>query len=162
MKEEVSMIHPQRPLVMLTLISALVFPSSSAFAQAAAEESVAYVPREQVAEALANSGLMADGLDYRIIGAHRNAGAGTPEAHRDVTDIYYIVDGEATLVTGGRLEGASERTPGEFFGGELIGGEERMVSAGDVVAIPPGIPHWYKDVPNEISYYLVKVVRSRE
>lgn len=153
------MTHRQERRYTLSLVGFVLLAATAATAQ---EESVSYVPADQVASALANSGVMVDGLDYRIIGAHRDSGRGMPEAHRDVTDIYYVVDGSATLVTGGRLEGADERTPGEFFGGELIGGEERVISAGDVVAIPPGIPHWYKEVPNEISYYLVKVIRNRE
>ena len=140
-------------------IVAILMLGGSAAARQAQEETVTFVPAEQVAQALANSGLMVGGPDFSIIGAHRDAGAGQPESHANVTDLYYITDGEATLVTGGRLEGSRETRPGELIGGELIGGEERQVSAGDVVAIPPGIPHWYKDVPNEISYYLVKVIR---
>jgi mannose-6-phosphate isomerase-like protein (cupin superfamily) len=122
-------------------------------------QTVTYMPADQVAQALENSGLLVSESDLTVIGAHRNAGMGQPEAHMSVTDIYYIVDGSGTLVTGGRLEGSPETRPGEFLGGELIGGTEREVQTGDVVVIPPGIPHWYKNVPDEISYYLVKVIR---
>ena len=122
-------------------------------------QTVTYLPADQVAQALENSGLLVSEPDLTVLGAHRSAGAGQPEAHVKVTDIYYVVAGEATLVTGGRLEGSRESRPGEFLGGELIGGTERQVRQGDVVVIPPGIPHWYKEVPNEISYYLVKVIR---
>jgi mannose-6-phosphate isomerase-like protein (cupin superfamily) len=146
-----------RPLV---TFAAILLMTMSAEARQDTEETVSYVPREQVAEALANSGLMVNGQDFTIIGAHRDAGVGQPESHANVTDIYYITKGAGTLVTGGRLEGSRETRPGEMIGGELIGGEERQVSMGDVVAIPPGIPHWYKEVPDEISYYLIKVVRD--
>lgn len=123
------------------------------------EEQVSHVPADQVAQALANSGRMVAGKDHTVIGAHRNAGAGQPEAHMNVTDIYYIVDGEATFVTGGEYTDYRETSPGERIGGTLTGGTERQLKTGDVIVIPPGIPHWYKDVPNEISYYLVKVIR---
>jgi mannose-6-phosphate isomerase-like protein (cupin superfamily) len=119
---------------------------------------VTYVPADQVTQALENSGLMVSESDLTVIGAYRDS-PGQPEAHMNVTDIYYVVAGAATLVTGGRLEESPETRPGEFLGGELVGGTERNIAAGDVVVIPPGIPHWYKDVPVEVSYYLVKVIR---
>jgi mannose-6-phosphate isomerase-like protein (cupin superfamily) len=143
----------------LIAIVAILVVSVSTSVQQGAEDGVSFIPKEQVAEALANSGLLVSGPDFTVIGAHRDAGVGQPERHANVTDIYYITDGEGPLVTGGRLEGSRETRPGEMIGGHLVGGEERQDSTGDVVAIPPGIPHWYKEVPNEISCYLIKVIR---
>ena len=146
-------------LAILAITMGLTVPIVAGQEENADGQTVTYVPADQVAQALQNNGLMASEPDLTVIGANRGAGLGLPEAHMNVTDIYYVVDGAATLVTGGRLEGSPETRPGEFLGGELIGGTEREVSKGDVVVIPAGIPHWYRDVPEGISYYLVKVIR---
>jgi hypothetical protein len=62
-----------------------------------------------------------------------------------------IVDGSGTLVTGGTI------VPGSGRGGATIeNGVSRHVSKGDVILIPPGVPHWYKDVEGTISYLEVR------
>jgi quercetin dioxygenase-like cupin family protein len=49
----------------------------------------------------------------------------------------------------------------EIRGDVIEGGETRTISPGDVVVIPSGVPHWFKEVPGPLTYYVVKV-RSEE
>src|SRR5580698_1818097 len=62
-----------------------------------------------------------------------------------VTEIYYILDGNATLVTGGTLPDPKPMTPTSttYQSGKIDGGVSRKVSKGDVVIIPGRTPHWF-------------------
>ncbi len=139
-------------LVLTSLMSAaLVLGSDGA-------TSATYVSHEKVAAALAGGGGLATGPDYIVIGLHRSA-SGAAELHEKQTDVYYVVDGEATFVTGGKLIGNKLVSPGQRQGTGIEGGEVHHLTKGDVIVIPAGVPHWFKDVPHSISYLLVKVVK---
>src|SRR5262245_45019426 len=107
---------------------------------------VTYVVHDKVMEALNKGGTLATGSEFRVAGSHRDK-AGLPEAHDRLTEIVLVMDGEATFVTGGNLVGSKERQPGERGGTDIEGGQVRHVTKGDVIVLPPGTPHWYKEVP---------------
>ena len=117
---------------------------------------VTYVVHDKVLEALNKGGTLATGADFRVACAHRDK-PGQPEAHDRETEIVLIMEGEATYVTGGTLVGSKERQPGERGGSDIQGGQTRHLTKGDVIVLPPGTPHWFKEVPKTISYYDVKV-----
>ena len=78
------------------------------------------------------------------------------------TEVHYIIDGSATVVTGGTLirptpaatKGAA--TKGTAPMGRIEGGETRQVTKGDVIVIPAGTPHWYKEVQGSVTYLEVR------
>jgi mannose-6-phosphate isomerase-like protein (cupin superfamily) len=72
--------------------------------------------------------------------------------------VIYVLEGEATLVTGGTVVEPSRTAPAEIRGKEIVGGQERRIARGDVIIVPAGTPHWFKLVPGTIQYYVVKVV----
>ena len=91
--------------------------------------------------------------------------------HDKLTEVYYVLEGSGTLVTGGSITNAkpipSTSTvykdlagPGDM-GSAIEGGERRRVSAGDVVIIPSGVPHWFSDVQGTIRYMVVRVDPDR-
>jgi mannose-6-phosphate isomerase-like protein (cupin superfamily) len=67
------------------------------------------------------------------------------------SELHYIVDGSATVVTGGRLVG-----PNAGPNTTIVGGETRRVSKGDVLFLPAGTPHWYKEVEGSVTYLEVR------
>lgn len=83
------------------------------------------------------------------------SGDGNAELHREIADFFIVMEGEATLVTGGALVGGSEKSPGELRAPSIQGGEKRTLSAGDIVYIPPGIPHQLL-VKASFKYYVIK------
>ncbi|MDX2030099.1 MAG: cupin domain-containing protein [Blastocatellia bacterium] len=87
--------------------------------------------------------------------SHRDK-AGQVEVHEQDADIIYVLDGSATLVTGGEIVGGRTIAPGEIRGAEIRGGETRLISKGDVIVVPAGTPHWFKEVPGPLNYYVVK------
>jgi len=88
------------------------------------------------------------------------------EQHQGVSDIYIVVDGGATVVVGGEIENRQYRPTegpnpvlllGEFVGQPIVGGRTHRLGPGDVINIPPDIPHQVQPDPGGVSYLLVKV-----
>ena len=66
---------------------------------------------------------------------------GAAEAHENFADVFYVLDGHATLVTGGAVAGATSIGPGETRGSSVEGGRRQELRAGDVAHVPAGLPH---------------------
>jgi mannose-6-phosphate isomerase-like protein (cupin superfamily) len=141
----------------LVTFSALVL---AAFSTVSAQQDaqVTYVPADKVAAAFAQGGRFAAGPDYSASVLRRTA-AGQSEVHVKEVDIFYVVDGEATFVTGGTMVGGKETRPNQLLGTGIDGGQVHQLKKGDVIVIPAGVPHWFKEVPKSINYYTVKVIK---
>lgn len=126
------------------------------------DSKVTVIGHDQVKAAFAKGMPMIEVGDYKIH-ASRREGPGMAEIHTRDTDIAYVLQGSATLVTGGTAIGVKAIGPEELRGSALQGGETRQLEVGDVVVIPNGIPHWFKEVKAPFLYYVVKVRQaSRE
>ena len=119
---------------------------------------VTYVGHDKVAESLSKGGNLVTAPDLTVLGSHRS-GPGQVEVHDKETDVFYVVDGTATIVTGGTMVGGKSTKQGQWLGTDIQGGETRHLSKGDVMVIPAGIPHWFKEVSPAVSYYVVKVIK---
>ena len=89
---------------------------------------------------------------YRINVVRRTSAQGAI-AHPDGTEVHHIIDGSATFVTGGTIVPAAGAAAGSAT---IDGGESRRVSNGDVILVPAGTPHWYKDLEGSITYLEVR------
>lgn len=67
--------------------------------------------------------------------------SGIAEYHERFADLFIVLEGRATLVTGGMIAGAQEVAPGEMRGAEVQGGVRRELRAGDVAHVPAATPH---------------------
>ena len=123
-----------------------------------APSKVTYVGHDKVGAALAKGGPLATGPDLAVSGSHRDK-AGQVEIHDKETDVIYIVEGEATFVTGGTPVGVKSTRPGQSLGSDIKNGETHHMTPGDVIVVPAGTPHWFKEVPKSVSYYVVKVLK---
>jgi len=73
-------------------------------------------------------------------------GSETALQHGRITEVWVVREGSGLLATGGTLvDPEPGSAPGEFRGSSITGGNERIVQAGDVVFIPPGVPHGMKE-----------------
>ena len=87
----------------------------------------------------------------------RRTKPGRAEVHKRLTDTWYVIQGEGTLVTGGSLSEPTETEPDEFRGRSITGGEEKHIAPGDLVRIPASVPHWISKIEGtEIVYLVVK------
>ena len=101
-------------------------------------------------------GVIAQDADWRVHATERDA-PGQAEMHEADTDVWYVLAGGATLVTGGTIVDASITGPGEHRGPAIRGGADLTIAAGDLVSIRPGVPHWIKAVDGRLRYLTVKV-----
>jgi mannose-6-phosphate isomerase-like protein (cupin superfamily) len=91
--------------------------------------------------------------------------AGNGIEHSQITEIYHVMEGSATLVTGGTIENQRESPPESQVvkvlngpssgGGAIQGGVSRKVGPGDVIVIPPNTPHWFSEITSDQIVYLV-------
>ena len=99
--------------------------------------------------------LFNQGQSY-MVHASRREKPGMAEIHTKDADIVYVLDGAATLVTGGKAIDAKVTEPDELRGSAIEGGEAKELKKGDVMIIPAGVPHWFKNVTDPFLYYVVK------
>ncbi len=142
----------------MKLLLATAFVAAAAFQATAQSPAVTFVGHDKVAEALAKGGALASGANLTVSGNHR-MGPGQVEVHEKETDIFYVVEGEATVVTGGTMVGGRQTGPGQLRGTDVQGGESRRLQKGDVMVIPAGIPHWFKEVSPIVNYLTIKVIK---
>ncbi len=122
----------------------------------AGKASVSYFERAKVDAAFVKGAVLFDNSDkYMVHASHRDK-AGAVEVHEQDADIIYVLEGSATLVTGGEVISGKVVAPGEIRGTDVKGGETRTISKGDVIIVPAGTPHWFKEVAGPINYYVVK------
>jgi len=125
---------------------------------------VTYIESKKVAEAFAKGAVLV-GEDERMMHANRNymvhashrEAAGVAEVHELDTDIIYVLKGTATFVTGGTAVDTKTIAPHEIRGTTIKDGETRQIIPGDGIIVPNGVPHWFKEVPSPLDYYVVKV-----
>lgn len=85
--------------------------------------------------------------------------------HSQITEVYHVISGTGTLVTGGTMLDAKESAPdsavvtvlnGPSTGGGIVNsGVSRVIGPGDVVIIPPNTPHWFREITSDQIVYLV-------
>jgi glc operon protein GlcG len=132
---------------------------AAAFATAPVNYPISYWKSGDVAAAFAKGSVLFDGDDgrnYMVHASHRE-GPGMAEVHELDADIIYVLEGSATFVTGGTVEGGKTTAPSEIRGTSITNGETRRIAKGDVLIVPSGTPHWFKDVNGPLNYYVVKV-----
>jgi mannose-6-phosphate isomerase-like protein (cupin superfamily) len=89
---------------------------------------------------------------------NRNAANQAPSAeqHEGVTDVYVVVAGSGTVTVGGELENKRTVRPGEY-GGPIKGGKAFKLKSGDILDIPPNMPHATVPDAGGMTYVLMKV-----
>jgi hypothetical protein len=92
---------------------------------------------------------------YRINVVRRTTPQGAI-AHPDGTEVHHIVEGGGTLVTGGTIVRPTSAGARGAACATIDGGVTRHVAKGDVILIPAGTPHWYKDLDGTITYLEVR------
>jgi mannose-6-phosphate isomerase-like protein (cupin superfamily) len=79
-----------------------------------------------------------------------------------VTEIYYMLEGTATLVTGGTMvdEQSAGNSPNtgrpNFRSARVEGGVSRKVGPGDIIIIPGNLPHWWSSLDTDIRYLIYR------
>jgi quercetin dioxygenase-like cupin family protein len=138
----------------LLVVASLLVCAVVLAAAAAGPAAVSYFDHDKVAK----GGSLVTEPAYTV-SMNRRTATGQVEVHEKETDILYVTEGEATFVTGGKMIGGKVSRPNQLLGTEIEGGETHHLTKGDVAVIPAGTPHWFKQVPQSIQYFVVKSIQ---
>jgi uncharacterized protein GlcG (DUF336 family)/mannose-6-phosphate isomerase-like protein (cupin superfamily) len=117
---------------------------------------VTYFEKQKVNDAFAKGAVLFNGSDKYMVHASRREAPGVAELHQKDADIIYVLEGEATFVTGGTVVEPKTIAQDEVRGKEIQGGETRLIKPGDVIIVPANTPHWFKAIKGPVLYYVVK------
>ena len=106
-------------------------------------------------------------VDIGVVYRRTLAGKSAVAEHDQVSEVYYIMDGSATMVTGPDIEGWQRRPatnenvrllngPGGN-GTSIRNGKTYELMAGDGIVIPAGVGHWFTKVDDHIRYLMVRI-----
>jgi mannose-6-phosphate isomerase-like protein (cupin superfamily) len=93
--------------------------------------------------------------DHFMINVVRRTKAQGAIAHDVGSEIHSVIDGNATLVTGGKIVRPSAN-PSDRGNGKVENGVSHHVGAGDVVFVPPQTPHWYRQIDGVVTYLEIR------
>jgi quercetin dioxygenase-like cupin family protein len=122
----------------------------------ASDNPVTFFSGDQTRAAFAKGQPLVETAAYKIHASRRDA-PGQAEVHTRDTDIIYVLDGTATIVTGGQAVQTKATAPGEYRGPSIADGVPRRLAKGDVIVIPNGTAHQFTEVSAPFLYYTVKV-----
>jgi glc operon protein GlcG len=143
----------------LALAGAGVFTADSKPADTQTSKApVLFFDANQVSTSFSKGAVLLDGTNRNyMVHTSRREKPGLAEIHTLDTDIIYVLEGNATFVTGGATVEPKETAPNEIRGSRIDGGDVRQLSKGDVIIVPNNTPHWFKDVSGTFLYYTIKV-----
>jgi len=118
--------------------------------------SAAFFSDADLMDRFATGGLLLDAGGYKIDAGRRTA-PGEVEYHDRFVDVMHVIDGSATVVTGGEMVAPREVAAGEIRAESIVDGTTHALTNGDVLAIPSGVPHQFTKVSDPFLYFVVKV-----
>jgi mannose-6-phosphate isomerase-like protein (cupin superfamily) len=92
-------------------------------------------------------------LEYRT-------SVGPAAVHEREAEMFYVLDGSATLVTGGKLAGEKRTNAENLSGTGIEGGNAQAVAKGDVIIVPENTPHWFSAINGTIVLMSLHVPRT--
>ena len=97
-----------------------------------------------------------EGMQLRVAVQHdKSRPTAAAELHDASDDVYYVLEGTATLTLGGRLDSPGETEPGEWRSPRINGGQTFQITKGDLIVVPRGTPH--QRTGKDFSMILIKI-----
>jgi mannose-6-phosphate isomerase-like protein (cupin superfamily) len=91
-------------------------------------------------------------LEYR-------AAVGPAAVHETEAELFYVIDGSATMMTGGKLVNETRTNASNLSGTAIEGGTSRTVSKGDFIIVPEKTPHWFSAINGSVVLMTLHVRR---
>ena len=147
-----------------------LFTAAAAAAQSPAQSMKTYASSEDVAALLAKakSARMENQptVSERILqlapynaNLEYRASVGPAAIHEKEAEIFYVIEGAATLVTGGKLVEERRTNAQNLSGTGVEGGTSRSVAKGDFFVVPENTPHWFSEINGTIVLMSLHVPR---
>jgi len=106
-------------------------------------------------------------VDIGVIYRGKETAGGAVAEHDLVSEVYHVLDGSATLVTGPAIVGLKRRPSDDVSvrllngpggnGASIRDGTTYQLKPGDVVIIPAGVGHWFTKIDDHIRYLMVRI-----
>ena len=99
-------------------------------------------------------------LQLAPITANLESRAALPQAasvHEKEAEMFYVVDGAATIVTGGKLKDERRTNAENLTGTGIDGGASRRIAKGDFVLVPENTPHWFANIDGSLTLMSIHV-----
>ena len=101
------------------------------------------------------------GMQLRVAVQHeKNKTGAAAELHDASDDVYYVLDGSATLILGGKLDAPRETDPGEWGSPRIVDGKTVEIKKGDLVIVPRGTPHQRSTANQDLTMILIKIYQE--
>ena len=84
---------------------------------------------------------------------------GNAAVHEKEAEMFYVIDGSATLVTGGKLVKETRTNATNLTGSAIEGGTSRSIAKGDFILVPENTPHWFSSIDGVLVLYSLHVPR---
>ena len=146
------------PASLVSIVLFLVLLGARAAAADAPPTEVVFIDHAQMENGFSKGMVLLANSSYRVQ-AGRRVTTGQAEVHASDTDIFFVTEGTATIVTGGKPVEPHTTGPGETRAPKTEGGIARRLVKGDVLIVPAGVPHWFSEVNETFLYFLVKVTK---
>ena len=105
-----------------------------------------------VAEPMLELGSYDGHLEYR-------ASVGNAAVHEKEAELFYVIDGSATLTTGGKLANEERTDAANLSGSAIEGGTPRKIAKGDWILVPENTPHWFSPINGVLVLFSMHVPR---
>jgi mannose-6-phosphate isomerase-like protein (cupin superfamily) len=92
-------------------------------------------------------------LEYRT-------SVGPASIHEKEAELFFVIDGSATMVTGGKLTEEKRTNPNNLSGAGIEGGESRQIAKGDYIIVPENTAHWFSKIDGTLILMSLHVPRS--
>jgi mannose-6-phosphate isomerase-like protein (cupin superfamily) len=96
---------------------------------------------------------------YNTVNLEYRAAVGPAAVHETEAELFFVIDGSGTLVTGGKLAGETRTNAANLSGTAIDGGASKPVAKGDFFIVPEGVPHWFSKINGTLvlmSFHIAK------
>jgi mannose-6-phosphate isomerase-like protein (cupin superfamily) len=97
---------------------------------------------------------------YNVNMEHRVNMPQNASIHDKEAELFYVVDGGGTIVTGGKLTNASKQNADNSTGSGIEGGTSKKIAKGDFILVPEGTPHWFSAIDGELTLMSLHLPRT--
>jgi quercetin dioxygenase-like cupin family protein len=84
---------------------------------------------------------------------------GPASSHAKEAEMFYVVEGSGTLVTGGKIKDEKPQNADNMTGTAIEGGQARAIAKGDFIIVPEGVPHWFSKIDGTLVLMSLHVPR---
>jgi mannose-6-phosphate isomerase-like protein (cupin superfamily) len=97
---------------------------------------------------------------YNVNMEHRVPVMQAASVHEKEAELFYIVDGGGTIVTGGKLMNEKRTNADNLTGDGVEGGTSKKIGKGDFILVPEGQPHWFSQIDGELTMMSLHLPRK--